>query len=73
MAPSSRRSRARSFRPSRLIDAAWFGTRLSSLRAEKLLFWGLTALVILAPIPVGGNRPWAWAILEAAAFLLLAA
>ena len=37
------------------------------------LFWGLAALIVWAPIPLGSNRPWAWAILEIGAYVLLAA
>ncbi len=36
------------------------------------LFWGLLALVVWAPIPLGSNRPWAWMILELWAYALLA-
>lgn len=27
------------------------------------VFWGLAALVVLAPLPLGSNRPWAWFLL----------
>jgi len=37
------------------------------------LFWGLLALVVWAPIPLGSNRPWAWMIVELWAYALLAA
>ena len=37
------------------------------------LFWGLLALVVWVPIPLGSNRPWAWMILELCAYGLLAA
>ncbi len=30
---------------------------------ERLLFWGLTALVMLSPLPFGSNRPWSWHLL----------
>ena len=36
------------------------------------LFWGFAALLVWAPIPLGSNRPWAWGLLEAAAFVLAA-
>jgi putative inorganic carbon (HCO3(-)) transporter len=36
------------------------------------LFWGLLALIVWAPIPLGSNRPWAWMILEIGAYALLA-
>lgn len=66
------RTYRRRFALSKLIDADWLGECLSAFRIEKSLFWGLIALVTLAPIPLGGNRPWAWAIMQAAAFLLFA-
>lgn len=31
---------------------------------EKYLFYSLLALIIWLPIPLGSNRPWAWAIAE---------
>ncbi len=39
---------------------------------EGLLFWSWVALLSWMPIPLGSNRPWAWAILEAGVFLLAA-
>ncbi len=30
---------------------------------EALLFWCFTLLVCLAPLPFGGNEPWAWSLL----------
>lgn len=30
---------------------------------ESLLFWCFTLLVCLAPLPFGGNLPWAWSLL----------
>ena len=47
--------------PSRRIDA------------DTAVFWAFAALLVWAPIPLGSNRPWAWAILEAGAFGLAAA
>jgi putative inorganic carbon (hco3(-)) transporter len=69
MAQSRRRARGRRFGLPRL---QWLSERLPAPRVEKSLFWGLIALITLAPIPLGGNRPWAWAFLHSAAFLLLA-
>jgi putative inorganic carbon (HCO3(-)) transporter len=40
---------------------------------EKVLFWAFLGLLVWAPIPLGGNRPWAWMMLEIWAFALLAA
>jgi hypothetical protein len=34
------------------------------------LFAAYLALLVLAPIPLGGNRPWAWALLELWVFIL---
>jgi O-antigen ligase len=34
------------------------------------IFWAFLALLVWAPIPLGSNRPWAWAILVAVAFAL---
>lgn len=47
------------------------GTRHRSSPApilEPLAFWLLAALVVWAPIPLGSNRPWAWAVLELGLF-----
>jgi len=35
---------------------------------NRAAFWLLMALIIWAPIPLGSNRPWAWAILEIGIF-----
>ena len=43
------------------------------LDIDRLLFWGWTALLCWAPIPLGSNRTWAWVTLEVGVFLLLAA
>ena len=32
---------------------------------DRIAFWLLLALIVWAPIPLGSNRPWAWALLEA--------
>src|SRR5258708_20561835 len=40
---------------------------------EKLLFWALLALLVWIPIPLGSNRAWAWGVLEAYSFALVAA
>ncbi len=39
---------------------------------NKFLFNSYLALLFWAPIPLGSNRPWAWAIIETIAFILLA-
>jgi len=31
---------------------------------DRAAFWALAALIVWAPIPLGSNRPWAWALLE---------
>ena len=41
--------------------------------ASAVLFWSYLALLVWAPIPLGSNRPWAWAVLEVWAYGLLAA
>jgi O-antigen ligase len=47
---------------------------MSALRdPEKILFWLFVALLLWVPIPLGSNRAWAWSVLEAWTFLLLAA
>lgn len=35
------------------------------------MFWLLLALLFLLPIPLGSNRPWAWAMMEAVSFILI--
>jgi O-antigen ligase len=35
---------------------------------DRAAFWLLAALVVLAPIPLGSNRPWAWSLLEMGIF-----
>jgi len=35
---------------------------------NRAAFWVLAALIVWAPIPLGSNRPWAWAILEIGIF-----
>ncbi len=37
---------------------------------DRAAFWALAALIIWAPIPLGSNRPWAWAVLEAWVFVI---
>ena len=37
---------------------------------DRAAFWALAALVIWAPVPLGSNRPWAWAMLECWVFLI---
>ena len=35
---------------------------------DRASFWLLLALVVLAPVPLGSNRPWAWSLLEMGVF-----
>jgi len=35
---------------------------------DRAAFWLLAALIVWAPVPLGSNRPWAWAILEIGIF-----
>ena len=35
---------------------------------DRAALWLLLALVVLAPIPLGSNRPWAWSMLEMGIF-----
>lgn len=46
---------------------------LVSLTANTLIFRLLLALVLLAPLPLGSNRPWAWSLLAVLVGLLLGA
>ena len=43
------------------------------LTLEAGFFWAWTLLLLWMPIPLGSNRVWAWAILEAGVFVLTAA
>lgn len=38
--------------------------------AERSIWWAYLALLVWAPLPLGSNRPWSWAILELWVFLL---
>ena len=40
---------------------------------DNLLFYGLCALLVWLPLPLGSNRVWAWSIMEIWVFLLMAA
>ena len=40
--------------------------------ADRFLFGGLLALLVWLPLPLGSNRPWAWAIMQAWVFVLAA-
>jgi len=42
----------------------------SQSRTEQRLFIALLALLFWIPIPLGSNRPWAWALLEVWSFVL---
>ena len=44
-----------------------------SSTVNTIVFRLLLALVLLAPLPLGSNRPWAWSLLAVAAALLAAA
>jgi putative inorganic carbon (hco3(-)) transporter len=37
---------------------------------DRTAFWLLMALIVWAPIPLGSNRPWAWALLETWTFAI---
>jgi putative inorganic carbon (hco3(-)) transporter len=50
-------------------SAAW----RNAFEWERALFWGLLALLVWLPIPLGSNRPWAWGLLEVVAYLLFGA
>jgi len=39
-------------------------------RVEKGIFWALLVLLVWAPVPLGSNRPWAWALLAMGSFAL---
>lgn len=41
-------------------------------RWEALIFWSWVGVLTWAPVPLGSNRPWAWAVLEAMVFALAA-
>ncbi|MGB1547256.1 MAG: O-antigen ligase family protein [Alphaproteobacteria bacterium] len=41
------------------------------MNARAFLFWSLMAIVMLAPLPFGGNRPWAWSLLSLLVGLLV--
>lgn len=41
--------------------------------AGVVLFWGFALLLVWIPIPLGSNRPWAWALLEVWTYALLGA
>ena len=46
--------------------------RASFAWLEPFLFWAWAVLLMWAPIPLGSNRPWAWAILQIGVFCLAA-
>lgn len=43
------------------------------MHSTQLIFYGLLGLLAWAPLPLGSNRPWAWAILVVASCLLATA
>jgi len=48
-------------------------SRAHGFDLDAPLFWAFVALLVWAPIPLGSNRAWAWGLLEAGMFALLAA
>ncbi len=48
-------------------------TDSGSYRSSKALFIALLILLVWLPFPLGSARPWAWALMEGATMLLLAA
>ncbi len=49
------------------------GGRALDRRAAALVFWGFLVLVLLAPLPLGGEFPAGWSVLAVASGLLLLA
>ena len=45
---------------------------MGRMAVNTLLFRLLLAVVLLAPLPLGSNRPWSWSLLAVAVGLLLA-
>src|SRR5215210_8570022 len=43
------------------------------ITAERVMFAAFLVLLVWLPIPLGSNRPWAWAVMELAAFILVGA
>lgn len=41
-----------------------FFSKASAAYQEVFFFWAWAVLIVWAPIPLGSNRPWAWALLE---------
>jgi O-antigen ligase len=56
-----------------LLGDSHLSSRNGVRNPEKLLFWALLALLMWIPIPLGSNRAWAWGVLEAYSFVLVAA
>jgi putative inorganic carbon (hco3(-)) transporter len=48
-------------------------THRKRFKASAALFWAFLAFLIWIPIPLGSNRPWAWAILEIWSFAMVIA
>lgn len=46
--------------------------RIATRPSGRVAFVGLLVLLAWAPIPLGSNRPWSWALLEAGVFTLVA-
>ncbi|PKR54556.1 O-antigen ligase family protein [Thalassospira marina] len=44
--------------------AAGNGGKKVARLLRRIVFWGLLALVALAPLPFGSNLPWAWSLLS---------
>ena len=55
------------------LGGSHLSSRSGARSSDKLLFWALLALLVWMPIPLGSNRAWAWGVLEAWSFLLVAA
>lgn len=47
-------------------------TSSHTLNTANALFYGFLALIFWLPLPLGSNRPWAWSLLAAVSFGLLA-
>ncbi len=46
---------------------------LNQLKTDKIIFYGLLVLLVWAPLPLGSNRQWTWALLAVGTYLLSAA
>ena len=48
----------------RLRDRVAASCDLWSADADRPLFLALVALLVWAPLPLGSNRPWSWALMQ---------